>query len=96
MERGPSAWVIGHSERRPYNLDRLTGGEQLPELWDDTAACEIHMFPRLSGKGASFRLSSALLASSELLSKLVLLSESGKCLVLKKSRENQKCKTCSK
>jgi hypothetical protein len=80
IERGPAAWVIGHSERRAYDLDRLTGGEQLQELWDDTADCEIHMFPRLFGKGASFRLSSALLASSKLLSELILPSETGKYL----------------
>lgn len=77
-ERGPAAWVIGHPEQRSYNLDCLTGGERVQELWNESADCEIHLFPRLSGKGSSFRLDSALLASSKLLSELVLLSENGK------------------
>ncbi|KAG9641988.1 hypothetical protein KCU64_g12329, partial [Aureobasidium melanogenum] len=72
IERGPKAWVIGHPERRPYGLDRLTGGEQLLELWDETADCEVHLFPRTSDKGPSFRIDSALLASSKLLSELVV------------------------
>ncbi|KAG9918304.1 hypothetical protein KCU98_g11284, partial [Aureobasidium melanogenum] len=72
IERGPKAWVIGHPERRPYGLGRLTGGEQLLELWDETADCEVHLFPRTSDKGPSFRIDSALLASSKLLSELVV------------------------
>ncbi|KAG9833885.1 DUF1740-domain-containing protein, partial [Aureobasidium melanogenum] len=72
IERGPKAWVIGHPERRPYDLGRLAGGEQLLELWDETADCEVHLFPRTSGKGPSFRIDSALLASSKLLSELVI------------------------
>ncbi|KAH0408326.1 hypothetical protein KCU90_g22042, partial [Aureobasidium melanogenum] len=72
IERGPKAWVIDHPERRPYDLGRLTGGEQLLELWDETADCEVHLFPRTSGKGPSFRIDSALLASSKLLSELVI------------------------
>jgi len=83
IERGPAAWVMGHQEQRPYNLDHLAGGDRVQDLWDESADCEIHLFARLSGKGSSFRLDSTLLASSKLLSELVLPSDTGKSLVLK-------------
>ncbi|KAK6007241.1 hypothetical protein QM012_006249 [Aureobasidium pullulans] len=72
IARGPKAWIIGYSERRPYNLDHLTAGEQLLELWDETADCEVYLFPRTSGRGPSFKVDSTLLASSKLLSELVI------------------------
>lgn len=72
IKKGPKAWVIGHSERRPYDLFCLTGGEQVLELWDETADCEVYLFPRTSGKGPSFRIDPALLSSSKLLSGLVI------------------------
>lgn len=78
VERGPKAWVIGHPELRPYDLSHLTDGKQLPELWHQTADCEVHLFPRTSGKGSSFKIDSALLASSKLLSELVIPSDMGK------------------
>jgi len=83
IERGPAAWVMGHPEQRPYNLDHLAGGDRVQDLWDESADCEIHLFARLSGKGSSFRLDSTSLASSKLLSELVLPPDTGKSLVLK-------------
>ncbi|CAD0021942.1 unnamed protein product [Aureobasidium pullulans] len=50
----------------------LTRSEHLPELWDDSADCQVYLFPRTSGKGPSFRIQSALLDSSKLLSEMVL------------------------
>ncbi|THX53650.1 hypothetical protein D6D04_09886 [Aureobasidium pullulans] len=41
-------------------------------LWDDSADCQVYLFPRTSGKGPSFRIQSALLDSSKLLSEMVL------------------------
>jgi hypothetical protein len=78
IERGSAAWIIGHSERQTYDLRRLAGGEQLQELWDESADCKVHLFPRTSGKGASFKLDSTLLASSKFLSELILPCETGK------------------
>jgi hypothetical protein len=95
IERGPAAWVIGHSERRPYDILRLTGGEQLQELWDESADCEIHLFPRTSGKGASFKLDSTLLASSKLLSELIMPIEVGKLVVLQGYRNGMPPSNCS-
>jgi hypothetical protein len=93
IERGPVAWIIGHSERRTYDLRRLAGGEQLLELWDESADCEIHLFPRTSGKGASFKFDSTLLASSKFLSELILPSETGK-LVLRTTPSIYRTNTC--
>lgn len=91
IERGPAAWIIGHSERQTYDLRRLAGGEQ--ELWDESADCEIHLFPRTSGKDASFKLDSTLLASSKFLSELILPSETGK-LVLRTTPSNRSTNIC--
>lgn len=90
IERGPAAWIIGHTEQRPYDIDCLTGGGRLQELWDESADCEIHLFPRLSGRGSSFRLDSALLASSKLLSELRLTSESGKLVYAEEINKEKK------
>lgn len=78
IERGPKAWVVGHPERPTYDLGRLADGERLLELWDETADCEVHLFPRTSGKGPSFKIGRALLASSKFLSELVIPFQSGK------------------
>lgn len=75
-ERGPSAWVVGHPEKRPYDLTVLTCAKHVPELWDDSADCVVYLFPRTSGRGPSFRIASSLLASSKLLSEMVISLDS--------------------
>jgi hypothetical protein len=76
---GPEAWVIGHNSRPPYDLTALDGSRRVPELWDETDSgdCLVYLFPRTSGKGPSFRINSSLLASSRLLSKMILPLETG-------------------
>ncbi|KAL2035295.1 hypothetical protein VTO58DRAFT_101212 [Aureobasidium pullulans] len=72
VDQIPTAWILGHPELHSYDIAGLTRSEHLPELWDDSADCQVYLFPRTSGKGPSFRIQSALLDSSKLLSEMVL------------------------
>jgi len=72
-----SAWVVGHADKKPYDLPGLVNAEHVPELWDDAGDCLVYLFPRTSGKGPSFRIDSGLLVSSTMLSELVIPVEAG-------------------
>jgi hypothetical protein len=68
---GPLAWVVGHRGKVPYNLTMLVNGEKVPELWDDAGDTLVYLFPRTSGNGPSFRIDSAVYASSQYMTRLV-------------------------
>ncbi|KAK3671301.1 hypothetical protein LTR78_008761 [Recurvomyces mirabilis] len=72
-ERGPVAWIGGHPERPPYEINGLLNGLPLPEMWDESenGNCFVYLFPQGSpGKGASFRIDSAVFAASPVLTRL--------------------------
>ena len=77
VERGPAAWIVGHAEKRPYDLTSLVGAQHVSELWDEEGDCLVYLFPRTSGKGPSFRIDSSLLASSKMLSEMTIASDLG-------------------
>jgi hypothetical protein len=60
--RGPMAWIAGHPQRLPFDAEGLLNGQKVPELWDDMDGnCYVHLFPKDSGKGPSFKIDSAIL-----------------------------------
>jgi hypothetical protein len=66
--RGPIAWIAGHPQRAPFDAEGLLNGQKVTELWDDMDGnCYVHLFPESSGKGPSFKIDSAILASSPVL-----------------------------
>ncbi|KAF2143343.1 uncharacterized protein K452DRAFT_286168 [Aplosporella prunicola CBS 121167] len=67
---GPLAWVCGHQGKPEYNLSLLLTAEKVPELWDENGDTYIHLFPRSSGKGPSFRVDSTIYSSASVLTKL--------------------------
>ncbi|KAK5132528.1 hypothetical protein LTR08_008912 [Meristemomyces frigidus] len=68
---GPAAWVAGHREKQAYDVEDLLNGRPVKELWDEAEGnCYVYLFPRDSGKGASFKVDSAVFASSSVLTKL--------------------------
>ncbi|KAK3644380.1 hypothetical protein LTR56_009632 [Elasticomyces elasticus] len=70
-ERGPPAWIAG--EKRPYDHEGLMSGRPMQEMWDETenGNCYIYLFPRGdAGKGASFKVDSAIFAASPVLTRL--------------------------
>ena len=67
----PAAWIAGHPQRLAYDADSLVNGRPMQEMWDDVEGnCYVYIFPRNSGKGASFKIDSAVFASSPVLTKL--------------------------
>ncbi|CAK3804432.1 Hypothetical predicted protein [Lecanosticta acicola] len=69
--RGPAAWIAGHPQKLPYDFDGLMNGRSMQEMWDNNDGnCLVHLFPRNSGKGPSFKVDSAVFASSPVLTKL--------------------------
>ncbi|KAL9116256.1 MAG: hypothetical protein Q9227_000627 [Pyrenula ochraceoflavens] len=66
----PPAWIAGHFETVPYNLDPLINGEKVSELWKEDGDTLVHLFPRASEKEASFKVDSTLLADSHELMQL--------------------------
>lgn len=70
--RGPVAWIAGHPERLPYDVAGLLAGRPMSELWDEQDGnCYVSLFPRgAAGKGPSFRIDSAVIASSPVLTKM--------------------------
>lgn len=70
-ERGPPAWIVGHPQKLAYDVASLVNARAMPELWDDVDGnCYIYLFPCESGRGASFKIDSAIFASSPVLTKL--------------------------
>lgn len=71
-KRGPFAWIAGHPQRQAYDIEGLVNGRPMQELWDQSpdGNCYVYVFPRNSGKGASFKIDSAVFASSPVLTKL--------------------------
>ncbi|KAF4550723.1 Hypothetical protein D9617_16g015120 [Elsinoe fawcettii] len=71
VERRPGAWIVapGHPGRIGYDVATLEAGQPVRELWDDAGNCFIHLFPKSSNKGPSFRIDSAVFSSSPKLTK---------------------------
>lgn len=71
VARGPVAWISGHPQKVPYDVDALANAQPMQEMWNtEDGNCFVYLFPRTSGKGASFRIDSAVFASSPILTKL--------------------------
>ncbi|KAH7128439.1 hypothetical protein B0J11DRAFT_270921 [Dendryphion nanum] len=69
--KSPLAWIVGHKGKVPYNLTLLLNGEKVKELWDEEGDTLVYLFPRTSGKGASFRIDSSLYADSRYMTRLI-------------------------
>ncbi|KAK8114669.1 hypothetical protein PG999_006738 [Apiospora kogelbergensis] len=55
--KGASAWILGQTNT-DYSTNILTNGEKVPELWNDAGTVLVHLHPRSSGLGASFKVPS--------------------------------------
>lgn len=69
--QGPYAWIAGHPQRQPFDHVGLQQGRPVPELWDEQEGnCFVHLFPKSSGKGPSFKVDSAIFSSSAALTRM--------------------------
>lgn len=62
------AWIVGHSKRIGYDVDTLTTGLPIPDLWDETGTCLVYFSHH---RGPSFRINPLILAASSILSRAV-------------------------
>ena len=71
QDRGPVAWIAGHPQQLAYDTEGLVNGRPMQEMWDDVEGnCFVYLFPRNAGRGPSFRIDSAVFASSPVLTRL--------------------------
>ena len=72
QNRGPWAWIAGHPQRLPFDTASLVSGRPVTELWENgpDGNCYVYLFPREAGRGASFKIDSAVFASSPVLCRL--------------------------
>ncbi|KAH8591283.1 hypothetical protein B0O99DRAFT_519751, partial [Bisporella sp. PMI_857] len=69
--QGVAAWINGIDGKKEYKLNHLHF-DKVPELWDNEQGnVLVYLFPRDSGRDATFKIRSSVLASSRLLKALV-------------------------
>ncbi|MCJ1308905.1 hypothetical protein MMC25_002560 [Agyrium rufum] len=66
IEAQPAAWIIGPGGKSLYDLSPLANS-RVPELWDETGDTLVHVFPKESGHGPSFKIHSSAISSSKIL-----------------------------
>lgn len=75
----PRAWTAGHDKTLAYDVDGLVNAQPVTELWNERGGnCFVYLFPRSSGLGPSFKIDSALLAASSILTKYAFNETHGK------------------
>ncbi|OQO05875.1 hypothetical protein B0A48_09971 [Cryoendolithus antarcticus] len=68
---GPTAWIAGAPQKITYDAEILLQAQPVAELWNEMDGnCFVYLFPRESGRGPSFKVDSAIFASSPVLSKM--------------------------
>ncbi|OJK04408.1 hypothetical protein ASPACDRAFT_37967 [Aspergillus aculeatus ATCC 16872] len=60
----PSAWIAGLEQKILYDLEPLSRGEQIPELWNENGDTYVYLFPQNTGRQASFKVHSTVFAES--------------------------------
>ncbi|RMZ81786.1 hypothetical protein DV738_g2047, partial [Chaetothyriales sp. CBS 135597] len=68
-DQQPAAWIAGLKDKVPYDLQPLFQ-DRVPELWNNHGDTLVHLYPRSSGRGPSFKLHSSLFVDSEELNML--------------------------
>ncbi|KAL8419867.1 hypothetical protein RB594_002863 [Gaeumannomyces avenae] len=61
------AWIFTTDSQSPtadYNPIFLNNGEKVPELWNEAGDVVVHLFPRASGRGPSFRVPGMIFVNS--------------------------------
>ncbi|EPQ62046.1 hypothetical protein BGT96224_A20511 [Blumeria graminis f. sp. tritici 96224] len=58
------AWINAGNSKIQYNLQYLCQGEEVPELWNETADTLVYLWPRETGHGPQFRVPYSILQSS--------------------------------
>ncbi|TPX16683.1 uncharacterized protein E0L32_003624 [Thyridium curvatum] len=66
-----AAWVMSPESNAEYNLNLLTNGEKVPELWNESGTVYVYLYPKESGRGASFKVPSWIVGHSRVFNELI-------------------------
>nr|POE86468.1 hypothetical protein CFP56_46652 [Quercus suber] len=69
--QGPVAWVAGHPQKLPYELEGLLLARPEIDLCNEVDGdCFVHLWPKSLRRGASFKVNSSIFAASPALTRL--------------------------
>ncbi|EKV09147.1 Zinc-binding dehydrogenase family protein [Penicillium digitatum] len=60
----PAAWIAGLDQKVVYDLNPLSTGEQIQELWNEQGDTYVYLFPQSAGRAPSFKVDSTIFAES--------------------------------
>ncbi|EEU47820.1 uncharacterized protein NECHADRAFT_74776 [Fusarium vanettenii 77-13-4] len=66
-----SAWVLSDDTRAEYNVSLLKNGEKVPELWNESGAVLVYLYPKDSGHGPAFKVQEFTISSSYIFNELI-------------------------
>ncbi|KAM0564204.1 hypothetical protein ACHAPJ_000413 [Fusarium lateritium] len=66
-----TAWVLSDDTQAEYNASFLKNGEKVPELWNESGAVLVYLFPKGSGCGPSFKVQEFTISSSFIFNELI-------------------------
>ncbi|KAF5017957.1 hypothetical protein F66182_10086, partial [Fusarium sp. NRRL 66182] len=66
-----TAWVLSDDTQAEYNASFLKNGEKVPELWNESGAVFVYLYPKGSGCGPSFRVQEFTISSSYIFNELI-------------------------
>ncbi|KAH8698975.1 hypothetical protein BGW36DRAFT_358483 [Talaromyces proteolyticus] len=61
---GVDAWIAGLEQKIPYELEALTRGDRVHELWNEQGDTFVYLFPQNTQRPPSFRVDSSVFADS--------------------------------
>ncbi|KAF3768992.1 hypothetical protein M406DRAFT_287060, partial [Cryphonectria parasitica EP155] len=50
------AWIMAADSHADYNTSFLLNGDKVPELWNENGRILVHLYPKGSGRGPSFKI----------------------------------------
>lgn len=59
-----TAWIMSPESQADYNVGFLLNGEKVPELWNEAGTVCVHLYPKESGRGPSFKVPAFIVSHS--------------------------------
>lgn len=59
-----TAWIMSPDSQADYNVGFLLNGEKVPELWNEAGTVLVHLYPKESGRGPSFKVPAFIVSHS--------------------------------
>ncbi|KAK3394633.1 hypothetical protein B0H63DRAFT_53060 [Podospora didyma] len=69
--KGNGAWIMSPGNQSDYQVTPLLNGDKVPELWSEPGNVLVHLHPKESGLGPSFRVADHVFQPSRLLNEIL-------------------------